>query len=421
MDYRNLALKMRPTTIDEVLGQGHLLGQGKVLRKMVDAKRLNSIILYGPPGIGKTSIARALAGSLGLVFHSYNASINGKDELKKYAKEADKLGEPMVILVDEIHRLTRPNQDFLLPYMEDGKFIIVGATTDNPYLTVAPAIRSRAQIFVLKPLEPSEVVKGLKRALEDSERGLGAYDVSISDADLYFIARASHGDMRAAYTCLEIVVKSAEGKVVKTEDIEEVMQTKNLGIDKNGDVHYNLLSALQKSIRGSDVDASIHYLARLIHGGDLVSICRRLLVIGYEDIGVARPEIAGMVYQAIQVAQQVGLPEARIPLAFIVVELALSPKSNSAYKAVNLALSDIESGSYRLDIPMHLRDTHFSGAQDMGHTGYLYPHDYDRHWVSQQYLPDELLNRKYFSASNSPLDREMTLVEIAEYYRNKNK
>src|SRR5574344_2066344 len=163
MDYRNLALKMRPTTIDEVLGQGHLLGPGKVLRKMVDAKRLNSIILYGPPGIGKTSIARALAGSLGLVFHSYNASINGKDELKKYAKEADKLGEPMVILVDEIHRLTRPNQDFLLPYMEDGKFIIVGATTDNPYLTVAPAIRSRAQIFVLKPLEPLEEVKGLKR------------------------------------------------------------------------------------------------------------------------------------------------------------------------------------------------------------------------------------------------------------------
>lgn len=407
----NLAVRMRPNKIEDVIGQQHLLGENKVLRRMVESNSLTSLILFGPPGTGKTSIANALSGSLGLEFHRFNASIHGKKELQEYAKIVSKQDEPIVILVDEIHRLTRPNQDFLLPYMEEGSFIIIGATTDNPYITVAPAIRSRSQIYQVHPLTQEDIVKALIKA-NKKEFGL-----DLDEYVLLFMAKASQGDLRTAYTYLEILAKSARNNTITVEEVEELTQTKYLGSDKGGDIHYNIISALQKSIRGSDVNASLHYLARLIQAGDLVSICRRLLVIAYEDIGVARPEITSLTYQAIQTAQQVGFPEARIPLSFIVIELALSPKSNIAYKAIDQAIEDLGSIT-NPTIPIQLQDNHYKGAPV---TGYKYPHDYPGQWVKQQYMPEELRNIQYIVFNDSKAEREKDLAKIAEYYYKQNK
>lgn len=420
---KNLANSMRPTQLSEVIGQQHLVGEGRIIWRMVEAKSLSSIILYGPPGVGKTSIARAISGSTGIEFKHYNASVHGKKELQAYAAQVKKTGEPLIILLDEIHRLTRPNQDFLLPYMESGEFIVVGATTENPYISVAPAIRSRGQILQLHGLKPQDILVGLKRALTDTERGLGNYPVIVDESSLMFIASSVNGDFRSALTSLEVVVKSTkpngEGKyLIRLEDIEEVVQRKSIDGDKSGDGHYNLLSAFQKAIRGSDVDASLHYLARLLETGDLVSIHRRLLVIAYEDIGLARPEIPGMCYQAVETSKQVGLPEARIPLSFIVIEMALSPKSNSAYKAIDLAIEGLNMGK-DLEIPNHLKDTHFKGAASLGHEGYLYPHDFEGGWVAQEYLPEGIKRHRYYKVHEDAVEREQALREIADYYHKK--
>ena len=417
---RNLANAMRPHTLDEVIGQQHLVGKGRIIWRMVEAKSLSSIILYGPPGVGKTSIARAISGSTGVDFKHFNASVHGKKELQAFATQVNKTGDPLIILLDEIHRLTRPNQDFLLPYMESGDFIVVGATTENPYISVAPAIRSRGQILQLHALRTDDIVVGLKRALRDTAKGLGNYSAQIDESDLLFIAGAVNGDFRSALTALEVIVKSTqpsdEGKrIISRQDIEEVVQRKSIEGDKSGDGHYNLLSAFQKSIRGSDVDASLHYLARLLEIGDLVSIYRRLLVIAYEDIGLARPDIPSMCYHAVETSKQIGLPEARIPLAFIVIEMALSPKSNSAYKAVDLASSELQSGK-SLAIPNHLKDTHFKGAESLGHVGYEYPHDFDGGWVAQQYLPEEIKTSRYYKIHEDAGEHEQALRALADYY-----
>lgn len=395
----NLANKMRPSHIDQVLGQGHLLGKGKVLRRMIENKALPSLILYGPPGVGKTSIANALAGTLHLPFKRYNASINGKKELQDYAKESKK--GPLVILIDEIHRLTRPNQDFLLPYMEEGSFIIIGATTDNPYFTVAPAIRSRAHIFELQPLTTSDIKKGLVRA-KDQE------GVSITEEALEHIAQSCFGDLRTAYNNLEMLSKAYPNQPIPLTAVEELVQS------KAGDDRYDLMSALQKSIRGSDVDAALHYLARLIEMGDLEAICRRLTVIAYEDIGLARPEIGQMVSQAVRGVRALGLPEGRIPLGFIVIEMALSPKSNAAYLSIQRALDDLKEGVY--PVPNHLRDTHYQGAKERGFGGYLYPHDYDGSWVAQDYLPEALKGTRYFKLYDDASQHEKALQQVADYY-----
>jgi putative ATPase len=390
---------MRPTKIEDIIGQEHLVGKGKIIERMVRAKHLSSMILYGPPGIGKTSIATAIAGSTNTPFRSLNAVLHNKKDMEIVVEEA-KMSGHIILILDEVHRLDKAKQDFLLPHLENGMIILIGATTSNPYHAINPAIRSRCQIFELKPLTPTQIGVALKRALTD-KRGLKDYHVQISEDALNHIANSCGGDVRSALNALELSVLSTEPNeenqiVLTLETVEECVQKKSFVHDKDGDSHYDVLSAFQKSIRGSDVNAALHYLARLIEAGDLHSIARRLIVIAYEDIGLANPQAGARTLAAIEAAERVGFPEARIPLANAVIELCLSPKSNSAYKAIDKALSDLRNG-YTGEIPVHLRDAHYKGAKQLGRgIDYLYPHDYENGWVKQQYLPDKIKNRKYF-------------------------
>jgi putative ATPase len=400
MSMQPLAYRMRPRTIAEVIGQQHLVGEGRIIARMVKAKQLSSMILYGPPGIGKTSIAGAIAGSTQYAFRSLNAVTHNKKDMEIVAAEA-KMSGKVILLLDEVHRLDKAKQDFLLPYLENGKIILIGATTSNPYHAINPAIRSRCQIFELFPLREEEMKKALHNALADKERGLGTYRVAVDDEALNHFAAASNGDARSALNALELAVLSTEpdqdGTIHITLDIaEECLQKKSLAHDKDGDAHYDVLSAFQKSIRGSDVNAALHYLGRLIEAGDMPSIARRLLVIAYEDIGLASPQAGQRTLAAIMTAEKIGFPEARIPLANAVIELCLSPKSNSAYKAIDEALGDIRAGKSG-EVPAHLKDAHYKGAKKLGRgIGYKYPHDYESGWVEQQYLPDTLIGKQYY-------------------------
>lgn len=398
--HQNLALRMRPQNLEQIVGQAHLVGPGKVLRRMVDAGKLFSMILYGPPGIGKTSIASALAGSTGQVFRTFNATTDTKQRMKEIAEEARFSGS-LVLLLDEIHRLNKDKQDFFLPLLESGQLTIIGATTENPYYSINPAIRSRLQIFELKPLTTDEMKVGIQAAITDSKRGFD-FPVHLTSEALTFLSQASNGDLRAAYNTLELAAlstpKDDNGQVqLDLEILQECLQSSHLTLDKDGDAHYDLLSALQKSIRGSDVDASLHYGARLIKGGDLDSLARRLTVIAYEDIGLANPQAQLHTVTALEAATRIGLPEARILLANVIIDLALSPKSNSAYMAMNQALTDLEKlGS--LPIPDHLR----SGVRtNTNKQTYLYPHDYPEKWVDQPYLPPQLHNRSYYQPNQT--------------------
>ena len=332
-----LAYRMRPRTIDEVVGQEHLVGEGKIIRRMVDAKMLSSMILYGPPGTGKTSIASAIAGSTKFAFRMLNAATDSKKDLQVVAEEA-KMSGTVILLLDEIHRLDKTKQDFLLPHLENGRIIMIGATTENPYITINPAIRSRTQIFEVKPLNELDIQQAVRSALSDKERGLGNLAIELDENALLHLSRATNGDLRSTLNGLELAARSTEpneqGIIHLTLTIvEECIQRKALTHDKDGDAHYDVISAFQKSIRGSDVDAALHYLARLVEAGDLASICRRLMVIGYEDIGLGNPAAAARTVNAVLAAERLGLPEARIPLADAVVDLCLSPQSNSAYAA----------------------------------------------------------------------------------------
>lgn len=398
---RPLAFRMRPTHIDQIVGQSHLVGEGKIIRRMVDAKMLSSMILYGPPGIGKTSIASAIAGSTQYAFRMLNAATDTKKDLQIVVEEA-KMSGTVIMLLDEVHRLDKPKQDFLLPHLESGRVIMIGATTENPYITINPAIRSRTQIFELKSLSIEDIQLALQTALKDKEKGLGNETVEVTDEALLHFARATNGDLRSALNGLELAVKSTDaeertGIVHITLDIaEECVQRKALTHDKDGDAHYDVISALQKSIRGSDVNAALHYLGRLIEAGDLPIISRRLMVIAYEDIGLANPSASGRTVTAVQAAEKLGFPEARIPLSNAVVDLCLSPKSNSTCAAIDAALEDIRAGRSG-DVPDHLRDSHYSGAKQLGRgLEYKYPHSYPGAWVDQQYLPDELENAEYY-------------------------
>ncbi|MBC6150404.1 replication-associated recombination protein A [Listeria booriae] len=400
MAIQPLAYRMRPKSLDDIVGQTHLVGKDKIIYRMVKAKQLSSMILYGPPGIGKTSIASAIAGSTKYAFRMLNAVTNNKKDLEIVAAEA-KMSGTVILLLDEVHRLDKPKQDFLLPHLESGQIILIGATTSNPYIAINPAIRSRTQIFELKPLSVADIELTMERALADSERGLGTYDVVLGSDAKTHLATASNGDVRSALNALELAVISSEpdddGKVQVTLEVaEECLQRKSLAHDKDGDAHYDVLSAFQKSVRGSDVNAALHYMGRLIEAGDLVSISRRLLVMAYEDVGLANPQAATHTLSAIQTAEKIGFPEARIPLTNAVIELCLSPKSNSAISAIDAALADIRAGKSG-EVPDHLRDGHYSGAKELGRAlNYKYPHSYENAWVNQQYLPDRLLKAKYY-------------------------
>ncbi|MBG9985629.1 replication-associated recombination protein A [Facklamia sp. DSM 111018] len=413
-----LAFRMRPTHIDQVLGQEHLVGPGKIIRRMVEAKRLSSMILYGPPGTGKTSIAAAIAGTTRYAFRQLNAATDAKKDLEVVVAEA-KMSGTVILLLDEIHRLNKVKQDYLLPHLENGRIILIGATTENPYIAINPAIRSRAQIFEVKPLTPDQIKLGLQRAIEDPEQGLGNYSLAIDDTTLTHFSTVTNGDIRSALNALELAVLSTpeneEGQIVITADIAaECLQHKRLTHDKDGDAHYDVISALQKSIRGSDVDAALYYLAILLEAGELIIACRRLLVIAYEDIGFGNPQATQRTVAAVEAAEKLGLPEAKIPLAFAVTDLALSPKSNTSYRAINQAMADIQAGNTG-PVPDHLKDSHYSGAKQLGRgVGYQNPHNFPYHYVQQQYLPDKLKDRHYFQAD--PTGKYETA--IANFYEN---
>lgn len=414
-----LAYRMRPQNLDEVVGQQHLIGPGKIIRRMVEAKLLSSMILYGPPGIGKTSIASAIAGSTKYAFRKLNAATDSKKQLEQVAEEG-KMSGTVILLLDEIHRLDKTKQDYLLPLLESGQIVMIGATTENPYISISPAIRSRCQIFELMPLAATDVAKAVSRALTDSKKGLGEYQVKLTAHAEKLLIQKGNGDLRSTLNGLELAVRSTKQELLKTgknidtgftitqEEMANSIQMRSQNFDAKGDGHYDLVSAFQKSIRGSDTDAALHYLARLVESGDLVAICRRLSVIAYEDIGLANPAAAQHALIAIQAAQSLGFPEARIPLANAVIELSLSPKSNSAISAIDQALRDVRNSDYG-SIPDNLKDAHYSGAKKLGHgKGYLYPHSYSGDWIAQQYLPDNLLGKQYFEPKgNSKIEKAL--------------
>lgn len=394
-----LASRMRPNNIDEIISQEHLVGPKGIIRRMVETKRLSSMIFYGPPGIGKTSIAKAISGSTQFKFRQLNAVTNTKKDMQLIVEEAKMSGQ-VILLLDEIHRLDKAKQDFLLPHLENGKIVLIGATTSNPYHAINPAIRSRAQIFELYPLDENDVRVSLDRALNDSERGLASYNLKVDENAMAYFTTQSQGDVRSALNALELAVLSSENidqqRHITLQDAKDCLQKGAFVSDKDGDMHYDVMSAFQKSIRGSDVNAALHYLARLIEAGDLPTIVRRLLVISFEDVGLASPSAGQRTLAAIESAERLGFPEARIPLSQAVIELCLSPKSNSGINAIDAALSDIRKGHVG-QIPDHLKDGHYAGAKELGRSiGYKYPHNYENGFVTQQYLPDKLKNRIYY-------------------------
>ncbi|RMI86597.1 replication-associated recombination protein A [Staphylococcus pseudoxylosus] len=390
---------MRPINIDEIISQEHLVGPKGIIKRMVETKRLSSMIFYGPPGIGKTSIAKAISGSTQFKFRQLNAVTNTKKDMQLIVEEAKMSGQ-VILLLDEIHRLDKAKQDFLLPHLENGKIVLIGATTSNPYHAINPAIRSRAQIFELYPLDEDDIKASLNRALNDEERGLASYNPIVDEDAMAYFTTQSQGDVRSALNALELAVLSSDTTDnqchITLQDAKDCLQKGAFVSDKDGDMHYDVMSAFQKSIRGSDVNAALHYLARLIEAGDLPTIVRRLLVISYEDVGLASPSAGQRTLAAIESAERLGFPEARIPLSQAVIELCLSPKSNSGIAAIDAALSDIRKGHIG-QIPDHLKDGHYAGAKELGRAiGYKYPHSYDSGFIPQQYLPDKLKSKIYY-------------------------
>lgn len=392
-----LAIKLRPNKLSDIIGQKHLVSEGKILYNLVKNKKLFSMILYGNPGIGKTSIATAIVNELGLRYRFLNAVINNKKDFDVVVEEA-KMYNGLVLLMDEIHRLNKDKQDLLLPYLESGLITLIGMTTSNPYHSINPAIRSRCQTFELLPLEHDDIVYAIKKVKDENLLD----NLNIDEECSNYIAKVSGADLRGAYNLLEVAYYSTNDGNITMDILKNINGKAKIFFDKNEDGYYDVISAFQKSIRGSDVNASLHYLARLIEADNLDIILRRLAVIVYEDIGLANPGMGPKVMAAIESAKMLGLPEARIPLSEVVIELALSPKSNSAEMAIDLALNEIRSKDVG-SVPAHLKN---------GNPNYLYPHNYKTNYVNQQYLPDKIKDSIYYHPKNNK--NEIILKDIMD-------
>lgn len=400
-----LAIQLRPKKIEDIIGQQHLIGKNQILYNLVKNKKIFSMILYGKPGIGKTTIAEAICEELDLRYRKLNAVINTKKDFDIVIEEAKMYGN-MIVVMDEIHRMNKDKQDLMLPYLENGLITLIGMTTSNPYHKINPAIRSRCQIFELKELEFKDITYALNKCIKkDILKG-----IKIDEESINYIAKCSGGDLRYAYNLLELAYYSTNDQIINLELLKKINNKPTSFYDNNEDGHYDVISAFQKSIRGSDVNAALYYLACLIEAEDLDIIYRRMSVIAYEDIGLANPNMGPRVDACINACERLGLPEARIPLAVMVIDLALSPKSNSAYTGLALALEDIEKGNY-YSVPNHIK----TNSPD-----YKYPHDYPNNWVNQEYLPPKLKNRKYYIPKNNKYENQLEKV-LMTIEKNKHK
>ena len=407
-----LADLVRPTELDEVCGQEHILGKNKILDRIIKSGHISNMIFYGPPGTGKTTVANIIARKAGKRFYKLNATNASLKDIQDITKELDTfLGMNGVVLyLDEIQNFNKKQQQSLLEYIEDGRITLIASTTENPYFYIFKAILSRSTIFEFKPVGEEDIKKALDRAITLRSKEFNEISVKVTHEAIEYLAAYCNGDVRKALNGLEVALNSTKPNddkeiVIDLEVVKDSTQSKVIAFDMDGDAHYDILSAFQKSIRGSDADAAIHYLARLIKGGDLISICRRLQVIAAEDIGLAYPQAALIVKSLVDSARELGFPEARIPLAEATILLATSPKSNSSYVAINRALADLENMTID-DIPMHLKDAHYGGASKMGRgVEYKYPHAYENHYVKQQYLPDNIQNKVYYEYGDNKMEK----------------
>ena len=393
-----LASRMRPRTLDEVVGQKHIIGKDKLLYRAIKADKLGSVIFYGPPGTGKTTLAKVIANTTKADFRQINATVAGKKDMEEVVNSAkDTLGmysRRTILFVDEIHRFNKSQQDYLLPFVEDGTLILIGATTENPYFEVNGALLSRSRIFELKALEKEDIKELIRRAVYDPERGMGTYDAQIRDDAVEFLADMAQGDARAALNAVELGIlttdRHSDGKIhIDLNVAQECIQKRAVRYDKDGDNHYDTISAFIKSMRGSDPDAAVYYLARMLYAGeDIKFIARRIMIHAAEDVGMADPQALVVAAGAAQAVERVGMPEAQIILAQAVIYVATAPKSNSVVTAIGEAMEAVKSEKI-MPVPVHLQDKHYKGAEKLGHgAGYQYPHDFPSHYVKQQYLPD---------------------------------
>ena len=406
-----LASRIRPTTLDEVVGQKHILGKDKLLYRAIKADKLSSVIFYGPPGTGKTTLAKVIANTTSALFKQINATVAGKKDMEAVIQEAKNAlgmyGKKTILFIDEIHRFNKGQQDYLLPFVEDGTIVLIGATTENPYFEVNRALLSRSTIFELKPLEKEEIQTVLIRAITDSKRGMGSYHAKIEKDALDFLSDIAGGDARMALNAIELAILTTErnedGWISLTvEVLQECIQKRVVRYDKDGDNHYDTISAFIKSMRGSDPDAAIYYLARMLYAGeDIRFIARRIIICAAEDVGNADPQALVVAVAAAQAVERLGMPEARIPLAQAVVYIATAPKSNASYMAIDKALEIVKNRQIKT-LPPHLQDCHYKGAVNLGHgVEYKYAHDYPKHYVEQQYLPDELVGMQFYQATDN--------------------
>lgn len=412
-----LASRLRPQTLDEVVGQQHIIGKDKLLYRAIKADKISSIIFYGPPGTGKTTLAKVIANTTSAEFVQLNATIAGKKDMEDVTAKAKETygmyGKRTILFVDEIHRFNKSQQDYLLPFVEDGTIILIGATTENPYFEVNGALISRSRIFELKPLSTEDVKSLLKRALEDKERGLGAYNACIDEDALEFLSDISSGDARAALNAIELGVmttdRSEDGLIHITLDVaSECIQRRVVKYDKNGDNHYDTVSAFIKSMRGSDPDAAVFYLAKMLNAGESVTfIARRIMICASEDVGNADPMALVVATSAAQAVERIGMPESQIILSHAAIYVACAPKSNAACEAIFDAARAVEE-SGNVTIPVHLQDAHYKGAAKLGHgEGYKYSHAYPKHYVKQQYLPYELSGREFYKPSDNGYEKKI--------------
>ena len=419
-----LASRMRPSTLDEVVGQQHIIGKDKLLYRAIKADKLSSVSFYGPPGTGKTTLAKVIANTTSAEFKQINATVAGKKDMEEVVKEAKDLqgmyGRKTILFIDEIHRFNKGQQDYLLPFVEDGTVILIGATTENPYFEVNSALISRSGIFELKPLEKEDIKVLLRRAVEDTQKGMGSFHAQIDEDALDFLADMAGGDARNALNAIELGIlttdRSEDGIIHITVDVaSECIQKRVVNYDKRGDNHYDIISAFIKSMRGSDPDAAVYYLAKMLYAGeDIKFIARRIMICAAEDVGNADPMALTVAVSAAQAAERIGMPESQIILSQAVTYVACAPKSNAACNAIFAANEAVKK--YRTTVPVHLQDAHYKGAAKLGHgTGYKYAHDYPNHYVKQQYLPDEIKDARFYEPGD--LGYEKTMGEYLKKIR----